>query len=83
VIDRLEKHTFVRRDRDDSDRRKVHLRSSDRGALLAVQFSGGLRSVFDDVTAQFSDDELTCVHRFMTLASEAMARYRAEPRTAT
>ena len=82
VIDRLEKHDFVRRDRDDADRRRVHLRYSDRGAFLAVQFFGGLRGVFDDVMTQFSDEELASVHRFMTLTSDAMAHYRPGPRTA-
>lgn len=76
VIDRLERQDFVRRDRDDVDRRRVHLRYADRGARLAFQFFGGLNEVFTGVTDQFSDAELEVVRRFMAGIGDGVADYR-------
>jgi len=75
VVDRLERHELVRRDRDDADRRKVHLRFAERGVSLSLEFFGGLRETSNALMAGFSDDELTTVHRFMTQMSDVLAAH--------
>ncbi len=76
VIDRLEAHGHVRRDRDDADRRKVHLRYAEAGMALALEFFGPLRGRGDAVVAGFSDDELDSVRRFLTGMSDTIAAHR-------
>ena len=75
VVDRLEKHQLVRRDRDDADRRKVHLRFADRGMTLSLEFFGGLRQTSTALMARFSDDELTTIHRFMAQMSDLLSAH--------
>jgi DNA-binding MarR family transcriptional regulator len=76
VIDRLERHGHVRRDRDDTDRRKVHLRYAEAGMALALEFFGPLRGRGNEVVADFSDDELDSVRRFLTEMSDTIAAHR-------
>ncbi len=81
VIDRLERHELVRRDRDDADRRKVHLRFAERGMSVSLEFFGGLRATSDALMAGFSDAELGTVHRFMTQMADLLAAHRAAVQT--
>ncbi len=78
VIDRLERPGHVRRDRDDTDRRKVHLRYAEVGRAVAMQFFGGLRGPTDAVMDDFSDDELRAVQRFLARMSTTLADHRAD-----
>jgi DNA-binding MarR family transcriptional regulator len=76
VIDRLEKHELIRRDRDDADRRKVHLRFAPRGMAISLEFFGGLQGASDAVMAQFTDEELDAVRRFLSRMSDVLAAHR-------
>jgi DNA-binding MarR family transcriptional regulator len=78
VIDRLERPGHVRRDRDDADRRKVHLRYAEVGRAVAMQFFGGLRGPTDAVMDDFSDDELRAVQRFLARMTTTLADHRAD-----
>ena len=80
LIDRLERAGHVRRDRDTADRRKVLLHYADRGAALAMQFFRPLGSRTDNVMAEFSEDELEVVHRFMTAMSASVRQHRDDMR---
>jgi len=75
VVDRLERQGHIRRDRDDADRRKVHLRFADRGMTLSLEFFGGLRQTSTALMARFSDDELTTIHRFMAQMSDLLSAH--------
>ena len=76
VIDRLERQGHVRRDRDDADRRRLHIRYADRGAGLAMEFFGGLRGPRDALMAGFSDDDLAVVRRFLIGMTDLLANHR-------
>jgi DNA-binding MarR family transcriptional regulator len=78
VIDRLERRGHVRRDRADTDRRKVHLRYAEVGRALAMQFFGGLRGPTDAVIDDFSDDELRAIRRFLARMTTTLADHRDE-----
>ncbi|TDC59292.1 MarR family transcriptional regulator [Micromonospora sp. KC207] len=82
LIDRLERAGHVRRDRDSSDRRKVFLRYADRGAALAMEFFRPLGNRTDAAMADFSEDELEVVRRFMTVMVAAMREHRDQVRAA-
>lgn len=77
VVDRLERHKLVRRDRDDADRRKMHLRFAQRAVALSLEFFGGLREPSDALMARFSDAELDTVRRFLSQMSDLLAAHRA------
>lgn len=76
VVDRLEKHRLVRRDRDDADRRKVHLRFAEHGQAIAMEFFGGMQQLNSTLMAQFTDDDLETVRRFMTLMGDLISTHR-------
>ncbi|MEU4217612.1 MarR family transcriptional regulator [Actinoplanes sp. NPDC026623] len=76
LIDRLEHAGHIRRDRDTADRRKILLRYADRGAAVAMEFFRPLGRRTDAVMADFTDDELEIVYRFMTAMSESVRQHR-------
>jgi DNA-binding MarR family transcriptional regulator len=78
VVDRLERHQLVRRDRDDADRRKVHLRFADHGQAIAMEFFGGLQQLNTALMAQFTDDDLETVRRFMTQMGDMISTHRSD-----
>ncbi|MGC5334683.1 MarR family winged helix-turn-helix transcriptional regulator [Micromonospora sp. DT62] len=82
LIDRLERAGHIRRDRDTTDRRKVFLHYAEQGAALAMEFFRPLGRRTDDVMADFSDDELEVVHRFMTAMTASMGEHRDAVRAA-
>ncbi|WP_229400096.1 MarR family winged helix-turn-helix transcriptional regulator [Micromonospora okii] len=82
LVDRLERAGHIRRDRDTGDRRKVFLRYADRGAALAVEFFQPLGRRTDRVVADFSDEELETVHRFLAAMTTAMREHRDQVRAA-
>ncbi|WP_433394246.1 MarR family winged helix-turn-helix transcriptional regulator [Micromonospora sp. KLBMP9576] len=82
LIDRLERGGHIRRDRDTADRRKVFLRYAERGAALAMDFFRPLGRRTDEVMADFSDDELAVVHRFLSAMTTSMGEHRDAVRRA-
>ena len=82
VIDRLERAGHLRRSRESSDRRVVHLRYGEAGKALAVEFFGPLGRRGDEVMAGFSDAELDTVRRFLDGMTAAMAAHHHEMRDA-
>jgi DNA-binding MarR family transcriptional regulator len=80
LIDRLEKGGHLRRSRESSDRRVVHLRYADAGMELAMAFFTPLRPHTDAVLEQFSVDELRAVEKFLGGMTAALVTYRDELR---
>ncbi|WP_432564360.1 MarR family winged helix-turn-helix transcriptional regulator [Kineococcus sp. SYSU DK003] len=78
VVDRLERHGHLRRDRSETDRRKVFLRYGDPGQELAAEFFGPLGRRSSAVLEQFDDAELETVHRFLSAMGRAFAEHHAE-----
>ena len=80
LIDRLERGGHLRRTRESTDRRVVHLRYAEAGMSLAVAFFTPLQPHTDAVMDQFSVEELQAVERFLQGMSAALTTYRAELR---
>lgn len=78
VVDRLEKHGHLRRDRSEEDRRKVFLRYAEPGQELAAQFFGPLGRRSDTVMQQFDQAELDVVHRFLAGMRGAFEEHHRE-----
>ncbi|MGQ7297084.1 MarR family winged helix-turn-helix transcriptional regulator [Quadrisphaera sp. KR29] len=72
VVDRLERAGHVQRERAETDRRRVHLRTTPGAMDVARAFFGPLGRRTDAVMAQFSEAELLAVHRFLEGFSQAM-----------
>ncbi len=77
VVDRLERAGHIRRSREDTDRRRVHLRYAEQGMTLARDFFSPLGVLTDSVMAQFDDGELGTVRRFLEAIGATMETYRA------
>jgi DNA-binding MarR family transcriptional regulator len=82
AIDRLERTGHLRRSRESTDRRVVHLRYAEPGMALAMQFFGPLGKRTDQVMADFTDEDLALVGRFLRGMNEALAEHRTEVRSA-
>jgi DNA-binding MarR family transcriptional regulator len=82
AIDRLERAGHLRRSRESTDRRVVHLRYGEPGMALALGFFGPLGKRTDKVMADFSDEELALVRRFLSGMTEALVDHHAEVRSA-
>jgi DNA-binding MarR family transcriptional regulator len=80
AIDRLERAGHLRRTRESTDRRVVHLRYGEPGMTLALGFFGPLGKRTDKVMAEFSDEDLALVQRFLQGMNEALAEHHAEVR---
>jgi DNA-binding MarR family transcriptional regulator len=81
AIDRLERAGHLRRSRESTDRRVVHLRYGEPGMALALGFFGPLGKRTDKVMADFSDEELALVQRFLSGMTEALVDHHAEVRS--
>ena len=81
AIDRLERAGHLRRSRESTDRRVMHLRYGEPGMALALQFFGPLGRRTDRVMADFSDDDLAMVQRFLQGMNEALVEHHAEVRS--
>jgi DNA-binding MarR family transcriptional regulator len=64
VVDRLEKAGLVRRERDDSDRRKVFIAVVPEAAAKIGQFYVPMQAAMEKVFSAYSDDELRLLLRF-------------------
>lgn len=82
LVDRLERAGHLYRDRDPDDRRKVRLRYAAEGAALAREFFAPLGRRTDAVMADFTDDELETVRRFLAAMGESTRAHRDEVRAA-
>ncbi len=80
LIDRLEKGGHLRRTRESTDRRVVHLRYGDAGMSLAMAFFTPLRPHTDAVMDQFDVDELQTIEKFLSGMTSALVEYRDELR---
>jgi DNA-binding MarR family transcriptional regulator len=72
VVDRLEKAGFVRRARDDSDRRKVFIEIVPENIARVGRFYEHLQRSMMQVWSTYSDTELKLLLRFMIQSSETM-----------
>src|SRR3954454_17733406 len=75
LVDRLERVGHVRRVRDPDDRRRVALEISDSAMAAGGEFFGGLQHDLVAAMADFSDDELAVVHRFLTEMTAVIERH--------
>jgi DNA-binding MarR family transcriptional regulator len=66
LVDRLERAGHVRRARDTGDRRRVVLEMSESAMAAGAEFFGGLQRDLLTAMADYSDDELAVVRRFLT-----------------
>jgi DNA-binding MarR family transcriptional regulator len=82
AIDRLERAGHLRRSRESTDRRVVHLRYGEPGMALALEFFGPLGKRTDKVMGGFSDAELALVRRFLQGMNDALAEHHVEVRSA-
>ena len=80
AIDRLERAGHLRRTRESTDRRVVHLRYGEPGMALALEFFGPLGKRTDDVMSGFSDEDLATVHRFLEGMTAALSAHHATVR---
>jgi len=74
TIDRLERAGHVERRRSRDDRRKIHLHYGDSGREVAVAFFRPLDRHHDAITAQFTDEELAVVRRYLAAMVDATAQ---------
>ena len=80
LLDRLERVGHVRRVRDDVDRRRVVLEISDAAMAAGGEFFGGLQRDLGTAMADYTDEELALVRRFLTEMTDVVVRHqRAHP----
>jgi DNA-binding MarR family transcriptional regulator len=82
AIDRLERAGHLRRTRESTDRRVVHLRYGEPGMALAREFFGPLGNRTDDVMSGFSDGDLATIHRFLQGMTAALSDHHEAVRAA-
>ena len=80
AIDRLERAGHLRRTKESTDRRVVHLRYGEPGMALAREFFGPLGSRTDKVMAEFTDADLDTVRRFLAGMTTAITAHHHEVR---
>jgi DNA-binding MarR family transcriptional regulator len=79
-LDRLERAGHIRRTRDASDRRVVHLHYAPRGREVAREFFQPLAERTDAARARFTEEELAVVLRFLTAMNDELTALRAPAR---
>jgi len=78
VVDRLERHGFVRRTRDERDRRRVVVTvAPDLPARMAGGFAGLLRGL-GEVNARYDAEQLALIAGYLSAAAEAQTAATAE-----
>lgn len=78
LVERLVSAGLVQRESDPSDRRKVLLRRSDQGAVVAKDFFGPMGSVASVALSDFSDEELDVTNRVLDRMQRALDTYAGE-----
>ena len=66
LVDRLERAGHARRVRDPQDRRRVVLEMSESAMAAGGRFFGGLNRDLLAAMADYSEEELAVVHRFLS-----------------
>jgi len=79
LVDRLERVGHVRRVRDADDRRRVALEISDSAMAAGGEFFGGLQKDLLAAMADYSDEELAVVRRFLEEMTQVIARHARPP----
>ncbi|MGW3246847.1 MarR family winged helix-turn-helix transcriptional regulator [Streptomyces sp. NPDC001070] len=72
-LDRLERAGHIRRTRDASDRRVVHLHYAPRAMQVAREFFRPLAHSTDAARSRFTEDELAVVMRFLVAMNDELA----------
>jgi DNA-binding MarR family transcriptional regulator len=75
VLDRLEMSGLVRRVRDTQDRRRVIVEITDEVGRLGAPVFGPLVADAAEAHAQFDEDELATITRFIRIERELLARH--------
>jgi DNA-binding MarR family transcriptional regulator len=75
AIDRLERTGHLRRSRESTDRRLVHLHYTPEGMALARDFFGPLGEPAARVRSRFSADELDTVARHLAEMNTALSEH--------
>lgn len=78
ALDRLESADHLRRARDSTDRRRVHIRLDELGWRVGREYFGELARRSDHELASFDDAELITIRRFMRSMITVMSDYRRE-----
>jgi DNA-binding MarR family transcriptional regulator len=76
VLDRLERTGHIRRSREATDRRLVHLHYTDGGMALAYDFFAPLGERSAQVRSRYTAAELDTIGRFLAGMNDAMYEYR-------
>lgn len=75
LVDRLERAGHVHRVRDPRDRRRVVLEISDSAMAAGGAFFGGLQRELVAAMADYTDEELAVVRRFLAEMTEVITRH--------
>jgi DNA-binding MarR family transcriptional regulator len=75
LVDRLERVGHVRRVRDTDDRRRVALEISDSAMAAGGAYFGGLQRDLTAAMADYSDEELAVVRRFLEDMTSVIERH--------
>ncbi|MBX6768061.1 MAG: hypothetical protein IRY90_13075 [Actinomadura rubrobrunea] len=77
-LDRLKRSGHIRRTRDSSGRRVVHLHYAPHGIAVAREFFRPLARGTDAARARFDEAELRTIMRFLTAMNEELAAQRRD-----
>jgi DNA-binding MarR family transcriptional regulator len=80
LLNRLEKDGYIHRGRDDSDGRKVILRTGGHAAELARSFFAPVAARLAAVMDHYSDDQLRTLTRFLDEVHQTMREILTTPR---
>jgi DNA-binding MarR family transcriptional regulator len=83
LVDRLERHDHVRRDRDARDRRRVVLRYGEGAAAVGREFFGPLGARMDALLEGYSAEDRAVVARFLQGVTQLAGDRRREVEGAT
>ena len=76
VVDRLERAGYVRRRRDERDRRRITLHRAERTPALVTAFYDPLEGTMDALVARYTAPELAVVRRFLADVVEQTTEHR-------
>jgi len=75
LIDRLERAGYVRRVRDERDRRRVYVELTDRARGEIARIWGPLGQEGQEVAARYSDEELALIVEYLRTSREVLSRH--------
>jgi DNA-binding MarR family transcriptional regulator len=79
LVDRLERVGHVRRVRDTGDRRRIALEISETAMAAGAEYFGGLQRDLAGAMADYSDEELAVVRRFLEEMTQVIERHARPP----